>query len=98
MVDTRVIDGDTIGVKVSGSHWRVRYIGIDCPETVHPTEPVGWMGPEAVEANQSLVGGKTVYLEKDVSETDKYGRLLRYAFLDEARLSTPSWCAWAMRR
>jgi endonuclease YncB( thermonuclease family) len=77
-----VVDGDTIHVEIGGETYSVRYIGIDCPETVHPTEPVGWMGPEASEANRNLVEGKTVYLEKDVSETDKYGRLLRYVFLD----------------
>jgi endonuclease YncB( thermonuclease family) len=78
-----VVDGDTIHVEIGGETYSVRYIGIDTPETVHPTEPVGWMGPEASEANRNLVGGKTVYLEKDVSETDKYGRLLRYVFLDD---------------
>jgi endonuclease YncB( thermonuclease family) len=76
-----VVDGDTIHVEIGGETYSLRYIGIDTPETVHPSEPVGWMGPEASEANSDLVGGKTVYLEKDVSETDKYGRLLRYVFL-----------------
>jgi endonuclease YncB( thermonuclease family) len=78
-----VVDGDTIHVEIDGETYSVRYIGIDCPETVHPTEPVGWMGPEASEANRNLVAGETVYLEKDVSETDKYGRLLRYVYLDD---------------
>jgi len=77
----RVIDGDTIEVSIDGEIYKVRYIGIDTPETVHPEKPVEWMGPEASAANKELVGGKTVYLEKDVSETDKYGRLLRYVFL-----------------
>lgn len=76
-----VVDGDTIRVDVGGTIYDVRYIGIDTPETVHPSEPVEWMGPEASEANRRLVGGQTVYLEKDVSETDRYGRLLRYVFL-----------------
>jgi micrococcal nuclease len=78
-----VVDGETLHVEIGGETYSVRYIGIDCPETVHPAEPVGWMGPEASEANRNLVGGKTVYLEKDVSETDKYGRLLRYVYLDD---------------
>ena len=76
-----VVDGDTINVEIDGTVYAVRYIGIDCPETRHPYEPVEWMGPEATEANRQLVENKTVYLEKDVSETDRYGRLLRYVFL-----------------
>jgi micrococcal nuclease len=77
-----VVDGDTIKIDVGGQIKTVRYIGIDCPETVDPNSPVEWMGPEARDANRELVGGKAVYLEKDVSETDKYGRLLRYVFLE----------------
>ena len=76
-----VVDGDTIKVEIDGTVYPVRYIGIDCPETVHPSEPVGWMGPEACNCNRGLVEGKTVYLERDVSETDQYGRLLCYVFL-----------------
>lgn len=81
-----MVDGDTIKVEIEGTTYRVRYIGIDCPETVHPQKPVGWMGPEACEANRRLVEGETVYLEKDVSETDQYGRLLRYVFLADGTL------------
>ena len=76
-----VVDGDTIRVEIGGQVYTLRYIGIDTPETVHPSEPVEWMGPEATEANRQLVEGQTVYLEKDVSETDKFGRLLRYVYL-----------------
>lgn len=79
----RIVDGDTIRVSVGGDVYTVRYIGIDCPETKHPSLPVQWMGPEATRANEELVRGKKVYLEKDVSETDRYGRLLRYVFLDD---------------
>jgi len=78
-----VIDGDTIEVSLEGQPYKVRYIGIDTPETVHPTEAVQWMGPQATEANRRLVEGQTVLLEKDVSETDKYGRLLRYVWVGE---------------
>jgi micrococcal nuclease len=81
-----VVDGDTIKVAVDGTVYPVRYIGIDCPETVHPSEPVQWMGPEACQCNRRLVEGQTVYLEKDVSETDQYGRLLRYVFLADGTL------------
>jgi len=79
---TRVVDGDTIEVQIAGATYRVRYIGIDTPETVDPRRPVGCFGREASERNRQLVEGKTVGLEKDVSETDKYDRLLRYVWLD----------------
>ena len=72
----RVIDGDTIEI-AGGAH--VRYIGIDTPET-YPEEE--FYGPEAKAKNIELVDGKLVTLEKDVSETDKYGRLLRYVYVD----------------
>ena len=75
----RVIDGDTIEIE---SGQRVRYIGIDTPETVDPRKTVQCFGQEAAAKNRELVEGKTVELEKDVSETDKYGRLLRYVYFD----------------
>ncbi len=75
---TRVVDGDTI--EIEGGQ-KVRYIGIDTPETVDPRKPVGCFGLESSQKNKELVEGKTVRLEKDVSETDKYGRLLRYVYL-----------------
>lgn len=72
-----VVDGDT--VKLEGGEV-VRYIGIDAPETVHPSKPAQCFGREAGEKNSELVEGKEVRLVKDVSETDKYGRLLRYVY------------------
>lgn len=81
-----VVDGDTIHVSIDGRRYTVRYIGIDTPETVRPDHPVEWMGPEATAANEALVAGKTVYLEKDVSETDRYGRLLRYVYLADGTM------------
>ena len=79
----RVVDGDTIEVEVEidRREYRLRYIGIDAPETIKENTPVEWMGPEASAANGALVRGEVVYLEKDVSDTDRYGRLLRYVFL-----------------
>jgi micrococcal nuclease len=79
---TRVVDGDTIEVLMAGTTYKVRYIGVDTPETVDPRRPVQCYGREASERNRQLVEGKTVVLEKDVSETDKYGRLLRYIWVD----------------
>src|SRR3954469_9985625 len=76
-----VTDGDTIRVDIEGTEYRLRYIGIDAPETVAPDRPVEPGGPEASARNKELVSGKTVYLEKDVSETDRFGRLLRYVWI-----------------
>jgi micrococcal nuclease len=78
-----VVDGDTIKVQINGQVERVRYIGMDTPETVHPSRPVEWMGKEASAKNEELVSGKAVLLEKDVSETDQYGRLLRYVYVGD---------------
>ena len=69
-----VIDGDTIDVRRDGSTFRVRYIGIDAPEYDEG------QGKEAEDFNSSLVSGQELYLIRDVSETDVYGRLLRYVF------------------
>ena len=74
----KVIDGDTILLK-NGE--RVRYIGIDTPETVHPTKPVEYYGKEATQANRRLVENKVVRLEFDVQTRDKYGRLLAYVWV-----------------
>jgi micrococcal nuclease len=74
----RVIDGDTIEL---ADGRKLRYIGIDTPETVNPNRPTGCFGKEASLKNRELVSGKEVELEKDVSETDRYGRLLRYVYL-----------------
>lgn len=76
-----VVDGDTIRVLLDGRNVTVRYIGVDTPETVDPRRPVGCFGKEAAAYNAALVSGKTVELEKDVSETDAFGRLLRYVWV-----------------
>ena len=78
----RVIDGDTILVEVDGREERVRYIGVDTPETVAPDRPPGCFGQEASAANKALVEGKTVQLERDDSERDRFGRLLRYVYVE----------------
>jgi len=64
---THVVDGDTIDVRMpGGAEESVRYIGIDTPETVKPDTPVQCGGPEAHEANERLVGGRTVTLRFEV--------------------------------
>ncbi len=75
----RVIDGDTIQVCcVFGDRVKVRYIGVDTPETHHPMRGVEPYGMEAAEANRKLVDGKTVRLEFDVEQLDRYGRTLDF--------------------
>lgn len=74
----RVIDGDTI---VLEGGQIVRYIGVNTPETKHPKKSIECFGKEAAEKNTELVLNKRVRLEKDVSETDKYKRLLRYVYV-----------------
>lgn len=74
-----IVDGDTIKVKMDadGQTHTIRYIGMDTPEATTSVEP---FGPEATVKNLELVSGKNITLIKDVSETDQYGRLLRYVF------------------
>lgn len=82
----RVVDGDTIDIE---GGIKVRYIGIDTPETKHPTKGVECFGKEASNKNKELAEGKMIRMEKDVSETDRYGRLLRYVWLvDEGATSS----------
>ena len=77
---TRVVDGDTI--EIEGGE-KVRYIGVDTPETVDPRKPVQCFGIEASKKNKELVEGKTVRLGKDITDRDKYSRLLRYVWVDD---------------
>ena len=80
---TRVIDGDTIIVNIDGKEERVRLIGVDTPETVHPSKPVEYFGKEASEFTKRMVEGKRVRLEFDWQRRDKYGRLLAYIYLED---------------
>lgn len=77
---TRVVDGDTIELE-NGE--KVRYIGINAPESVDPRRQVECFGKEASSFNKNLVEGKMVRLEKDISDRDKYGRLLRFVYLED---------------
>lgn len=77
---TKVIDGDTIEIETGQ---KVRYIGIDTPELHHPQKKVECFSQQADEANKKLVEGKRVKLVKDISEIDRFGRLLRYVWVDD---------------
>ena len=75
----RVVDGDTLVIEGGA---RVRLIGVDTPETKHPSKPVEPLGPEASEFTRLLVEGKTVRLDYDRNRQDKYGRVLGYVYVD----------------
>lgn len=76
-VVTRVIDGDSVEVALAGAEYRLRYVGIDTPERGQP------FYQEAADANERLVGGQRVILVTDISDTDRFGRLLRYVYLPD---------------
>lgn len=80
---TKIVDGDTIAVDISGKVETLRLIGINTPETVDPRKPVECFGKEASDKAKAVLTGKSVRLEADSTqdERDKYGRLLRYVFL-----------------
>ncbi len=80
---TRVIDGDTIEVSIAGTIYTIRYIGIDTPELDDKRPTFRVIAQEATRYNQQLIEGVIVRLEKDISETDRYGRLLRYVYVDD---------------
>lgn len=83
----RVVDGDTILVRrLSASPdaraERVRYIGVDTPESVKPNSPVECFGKQASDYNAKLVEGKMVRLEPDIEPSDRYGRTLAFVYVD----------------
>jgi micrococcal nuclease len=77
---TRVVDGDTVHVRIGGDDEAVRYIGVDTPETVKPNTPVQCFGKAASAFNHRLVEGQAVRLRFDAERRDRYGRLLAYVY------------------
>ena len=78
----KVIDGDTVDIDINGNTERVRLIGVNTPETKHPTKPIECFGPEAsAYMTQLLPKGTTVRIERDVEARDRYGRMLLYLYL-----------------
>ena len=75
---TRVVDGDTAEITVDGAKRRVRFLGVDTPETVHPNKPVQFFGPEASAFTKESLTGKRVWLEYDKNPQDRYSRHLAY--------------------
>ncbi len=83
----RVVDGDTLVIQMGGRQETVRLIGVDTPETVHPTIGVQRGGPEASAFTRRLLPpGTRVTLELDVQQRDRYGRLLAYVYLPDGRM------------
>jgi len=77
----RVVDGDTVEVRLGGRLEDVRYIGVDTPETVKPGTPVQCFGHRASAFNRRLVAGRALRLVFGLERRDVYGRLLAYAYI-----------------
>ena len=84
---TEVLDGDTIRVARGDDTDTVRLLGIDTPETHHPTKPVECFGPEAATYAEVHLLGRSVELEADIEERDRYGRWLAYVIVDGERFN-----------
>jgi micrococcal nuclease len=76
----RVVDGDTVVVQTGGRQERVRYIGVDTPESVKPGTPVQCFAKAASSANRRLIEGREVKLVRDAEGYDRYGRTLAYVY------------------
>ena len=85
---TQFIDGDTIEVDMNGKLEKVRFIGVDTPETHDPRKPVQCFGQAAADFTKKMIGSSSVRLETDPINTnrDRYQRLLRYIYLPDGRL------------
>lgn len=85
---TRVVDGDTLYVKIEDEDVDVRLIGVDTPETVDPRKKVECFGEQASAFAKQMLTGRQVYLEYDESQgrQDRYGRVLAYVWLDEDQI------------
>jgi micrococcal nuclease len=76
----RVVDGDTVVVETGGRQEKVRYIGVDTPESVKPGTPVQCFAKAASAANKRLIEGRAVRIVQDAEARDRYGRLLAYVY------------------
>jgi micrococcal nuclease len=86
-VVVRVVDGDTIHVRIAEGVEKVRYIGVNTPEVHHPRLHEQPGGREAWDVNRRLVAGRRVRLELDVQARDRYGRLLAYVWVGETMVN-----------
>lgn len=84
----RVVDGDTIIIKYNGKDTRVRLIGINTPESVHPDESKNTEnGHIASDFLKELLTGKQISIEFGAEQYDKYGRMLAYVYLDDVMVN-----------
>src|SRR5437870_9922631 len=83
----RIVDGDTIHVRLADRTEKVRYIGVNTPEVHHPRKGEEPGGREAAQVNRELVENKHVRLELDVQSRDRYGRLLAYVWIGETMIN-----------
>jgi len=81
-------DGDTISVDMNGTEEKIRMIGVDTPETHHPSKPVQCFGHAASAFTKEFIGTKPVRLEADPlnDNRDRYGRLLRYVYTPDGKM------------
>ena len=86
-VVTEPVDGDTVHVRTARGDETVRLLGVNTPETHHPTKGVECFGPEAAAFTDRELTGRRVDLELDVEHRDKYGRLLAYVIVDGRRFN-----------
>ena len=86
-VVVQAIDGDTVEVRIGARTDVVRLLGVDTPETHHPTKPVECFGPEAASYTARRLTGRTVTLEDDVEPRDIYDRRLAYVSVDGHRFN-----------
>jgi micrococcal nuclease len=77
---TKIVDGDTIHVQIGSRREKIRYIGVDTPETHKPGTPVQCYGRAASAFNARLLAGRRVELRTDAETRDRYGRLLAYVY------------------
>lgn len=87
-VVSKFVDGDTIEVDMNGVNEKVRFIGVDTPETHDPRKPVQCFGEAAAAFTKNIIGNNPIRLESDPTNTnrDRYDRLLRYIYLPDGRL------------
>jgi len=83
----RIVDGDTIYVRLADRVEKIRYIGVNAPEIHHPLKGQEPGGREAAAVNRHLVGGRHVRLELDVRTRDRYGRLLAYVWVGDTMIN-----------
>jgi len=84
---TKVVDGDTLHVMISGKKETIRLLLVDTPETVHPSKQVQPFGPEASNYMKEKLNGEEIQVELGIGERDKYGRLLAYVYHDNQMIN-----------